>query len=257
MRKHSTPVSSAASERSSGLSHLEARASKTAGQKAIIVIGEHALTRDCLARSIQAQVDGHVVLSFASIKEWQEATKPLATPTVVMLCVSGRSFDAVASEQTLLQNLTATTSAPVVVISDAESVDSVLGALKSGARGYIPTSVTLDVAIEAMRLVEAGGTFVPASSLIGAAYSTNPSATRLGPRDRPFTVRQAEVLRALQRGKANKQIAHELKMRESTVKAHIRNLMKKLRARNRTEVVFLTSPSVVTDFADVELNRKS
>jgi DNA-binding NarL/FixJ family response regulator len=50
-----------------------------------------------------------------------------------------------------------------------------------------------------------------------------------------FTARQAAVADRLRRGKPNKLIAYELNMCESTVKVHIRNIMKKLRASNRTE----------------------
>ncbi len=53
-----------------------------------------------------------------------------------------------------------------------------------------------------------------------------------------FTARQAAVIEALRRGKANKIIAYELSMCESTVKVHIRNIMKKLNATNRTEVAY-------------------
>jgi len=53
-----------------------------------------------------------------------------------------------------------------------------------------------------------------------------------------FTARQMAVVDALRRGKANKIIAYELEMRESTVKVHVRNIMKKLKATNRTEVAY-------------------
>lgn len=56
-----------------------------------------------------------------------------------------------------------------------------------------------------------------------------------------FTQRQEEVIRELRRGKANKIIAYELNLRESTVKVHIRNIMKKLKATNRTEVAYKLS----------------
>jgi DNA-binding NarL/FixJ family response regulator len=46
------------------------------------------------------------------------------------------------------------------------------------------------------------------------------------------------VVEALRRGRANKIIAYELNLRESTVKVHIRNIMRKLHATNRTEVAF-------------------
>ena len=114
--------------------------------------------------------------------------------------------------------------------------------LKGGARGYIPTSVTLNVALEAMRLVEAGGTFAPTSIFLDAKP---PSALTAAQYDvckkTAFTARQLAVLVALRRGKANKQIAYELNMREGTVKVHVRHIMKKLQARNRTEVAILAN----------------
>ena len=53
-----------------------------------------------------------------------------------------------------------------------------------------------------------------------------------------FTSREEEVISMLKLGKANKIIAYELALRESTVKVHIRNIMKKLKVHNRTEVIF-------------------
>ena len=59
-----------------------------------------------------------------------------------------------------------------------------------------------------------------------------------------FSQRQVQVLEGLKQGKQNKIIAYELNMCESTVKVHIRHIMKKLKARNRTQVVLLTSNSI-------------
>ena len=50
------------------------------------------------------------------------------------------------------------------------------------------------------------------------------------------TARELAVVRAIQKGKSNKVIAYELNMHESTVKVHVRNIMKKLKAKNRTEM---------------------
>jgi gluconolactonase len=73
----------------------------------------------------------------------------------------------------------------------------------------------------------------------------SPSEARGGsdgaPRLEGFTQRQAQILDCLRRGMANKLIAYELNMCESTVKVHIRNIMKKLNATNRTQVVYLTN----------------
>ena len=59
-----------------------------------------------------------------------------------------------------------------------------------------------------------------------------------------FTSRQAAVVEALRKGKANKIIAYELNMCESTVKVHVRSIMKKLKARNRTEVAYIVNGNV-------------
>ena len=125
---------------------------------------------------------------------------------------------------------------PVVIVSDIDDVNYVVRALKGGARGYIPTSLSLNVAVEAVRLVEAGGTFVPVSSL-AMDRNKQQSIARTGDR---LTERQMMVVEALCQGMANKQIAYELGMSEHTVKVHLRHIMRKLRARNRTEVAVLT-----------------
>jgi DNA-binding NarL/FixJ family response regulator len=128
--------------------------------------------------------------------------------------------------------------APVIVLCDADGIESVLAAFEIGARGYIPTaSTSLKLAVEIMRLVKAGGTFVPPSSLSVRRVSRQ-GTTRGATTSLQFTERQLAVLSRLKQGKTNKIIAHELKMSESTVKVHIRKIMKKLNATNRTEVAW-------------------
>jgi DNA-binding NarL/FixJ family response regulator len=126
---------------------------------------------------------------------------------------------------------------PLVVVSDNEDPDLIVQMLGKNVRGYVPTSLSLNVAAHAVELVRAGGVFVPASSLIAAHRAPEETVTPKG----LFTARQAAVVDALRRGKANKIIAYELNMRESTVKVHVRNIMKKLHATNRTEVAYLAT----------------
>ena len=94
-------------------------------------------------------------------------------------------------------------------------------------RGYVPTSFSLHTAMQAMDLVRAGGTFVPASSLIAAHHAPEAQAD-VQKSNGLFTTRQTAVIDALRQGKPNKIIAYELKMRESTVKVHVRDIMEKL-----------------------------
>ena len=201
----------------------------------IVIIDSQTLARDCLALCLKALEPNLVVSAFASLAEWQKAEADHQRPSIVVLCnrANGEA-DAERELASLSREI------PVIVVSHDDDADQVLLALQSGVRGYIPTSVTFDVAIEAMRLVQAGGTFVPASSLNSARQKVQFAAAR-GNGTGKFTPRQTAVIEAIRQGKANKVVAYELNMRESTVKVHIRHIMKKLKATNRTQVAYLTN----------------
>jgi DNA-binding NarL/FixJ family response regulator len=137
---------------------------------------------------------------------------------------------------------------PIMLMSDADTPRDVIAAFHLGVRGYIPTSLPMRDAAEAIRFVCEGGTFIPPSAL--AQPAALPKTSDGVPCDvdgarapAAFTSRQWDVLRRLWQGKPNKVIARELEMSEGTVKVHLRHMMKKLHARNRTEVVMLTHPS--------------
>jgi DNA-binding NarL/FixJ family response regulator len=128
---------------------------------------------------------------------------------------------------------------PVIMISDRDDADDVMYALSCGVRGYIPTSIAAEVAIAALTLVEAGGTYIPAGALLperrGALENPEKDGqTQLLADELNLTSRELAVIDLLREGNANKVIAKRLDMRESTVKVHVRNILKKLRATNRT-----------------------
>jgi DNA-binding NarL/FixJ family response regulator len=110
--------------------------------------------------------------------------------------------------------------------------------LAHGVRGYIPTSVECEVLIAALRLINAGGTFVPAGVLRSAATKQDTrfeNGRRGGLHALDLTPRELSVIDLLREGKPNKLIAAQLEMQESTVKVHVRNILKKLNAVNRTQ----------------------
>ena len=118
----------------------------------------------------------------------------------------------------------------------ASSKAGVIGLTLPAAREL--AQVGIRVCAEVIDLTLAGGIFVPASSVLAVRQILEAKTEIERPLAGLFTLRQAEVVDALRRGKANKIIAYELNLRESTVKVHIRNIMKKLKATNRTEVAF-------------------
>ena len=146
--------------------------------------------------------------------------------------------------------------ASTVVLADRNEVAEVNRALTHGVRGYIPTSVEWEVAVAALMLVSAGGTFVPADALRSTASKPGdqPEGERQGRSDGlDLTPRELSVIDLLREGKPNKVIAAQLDMQENTVKVHVRNILKKLNATNRTHAAFVANRLLGKDAEPVAL----
>jgi DNA-binding NarL/FixJ family response regulator len=130
--------------------------------------------------------------------------------------------------------------ASAVVLSDRDDVDEVNRALTHGVRGYIPTSVEREVAVAALRLISAGGTFVPADALRSTGAKPDDQRQRRSD-GLDLTPRELSVIHLLREGKPNKLIARQLDMQENTVKVHVHNILRKLNAGNRTHAAFVAN----------------
>ena len=132
---------------------------------------------------------------------------------------------------------------PVVLLSDELDLHLARGAIRAGARGFIAKSASEDVLRRAIALAISGEIFLPRDLVadrenLGAA--TEPARGTLS--DAPLkrlTYRQREVLSHLARGRSNKEIARCLGLLESTVKVHVKTILKKLAATNRTQAAML------------------
>lgn len=207
---------------------------RTSSEMNVVVIDPRVLDRECFCSFLKMHEPGFNVTAFASRAEWL-ASNQAAAASVVILSIGGAKLSEPAAANSLRQTTSEFSPVPVVVLGDSEELTHILRALECGVRGYIPSSVGLTVCVEAIKLAIAGGTFIPANPVMAMSKVIEGSDTCQHFAGM-FTPRQADVVMALRRGKANKIIAYELNMRESTVKVHIRNIMKKLRATNRTEV---------------------
>ena len=207
----------------------------------LVILDKRTLDRECFAQCLRSHGIDMEIRAFASLREWQSEEDLHPPLGGILLNIGGRKMSDPPIMAELNELAAECPGTPVIVMADNDELDQVLLALEHGACGYIPTSVVVGVCIEAIALAVAGGTFVPASSVVAMREVINPNSRNVRPSSGMFTQRQAEVARALRRGKANKIIAYELNLRESTVKVHIRNIMKKLKATNRTEVAYKIS----------------
>lgn len=210
------------------------RASEGRNSSTILILDSRMLIRECICACVRARGIEMNVVACASMGDWLMERDLHPPVSIVIFSIGGRRTAdiGVAKE---ISNLVADFKAvPVVVLADTDDPNLVQKVLECGARGHIPSTVSIDICIEAIKLAIVGGSFVPASSLMagGKAFEVVDVSP---PMEGMFTSRQAAVIGALRRGRSNKIIAHELHMSESTVKIHIRNIMKRLNATNRTE----------------------
>jgi DNA-binding NarL/FixJ family response regulator len=207
-------------------------------RRRILVVDPVTITRECLLHMLGSRPAMSVVEGVASTDMHFGRT-----PDLVLLNLhSGPHADCA-----LLAQLAAIRACyshvPIVVIADDDGSRLAFIAFQNEVRGYVPTSLTRDVVIAAIDLVLAGGTFIPQRLLEDwcvpppVAVPDEPAA-QSGDEAR-LTSRENDVLDRLRQGKPNKIIAYELAISEATVKVHVRNIMKKLHASNRTQVVFM------------------
>lgn len=199
----------------------------------------YCLSRDCIIGAIRGLGSDIEIVPFSSIREcitYSEGDLDI----IVYYCHDDSSLEHLTGQEvtTLRQ---AFSDIPIIVLSDAKlATQSRLAraVIRSGARGFIPTrTIEMPIVPAAIRYVSEGGTVVPIDMLFSdkADYDEplDQQAIAAG-----LTSRQVAVLAHLRQGKPNKIIAHDLRMSESTVKVHIRNIMRKMGATNRTQAVY-------------------
>jgi DNA-binding NarL/FixJ family response regulator len=216
----------------------EGRSRASKQLQSLIYLDPRTFTRDCVGSWLQSSLSGFEVKVVADPERIE--TTPIASDQVraVIINIGPERMSSAPTARLLSRVRELLPGVPVAVLSDDEDAESIREAFELGVQGYIPTSLASLVAVGAVQLVCVGGTFAPAAALL--SQSSRPRESAGGPVIEGFTQRQSQILDCLRRGMANKMIAYQLSMCESTVKVHVRNIMKKLKATNRTQVAYMT-----------------
>jgi DNA-binding NarL/FixJ family response regulator len=203
----------------------------------VAILDDRPFIRECLGRSLLGLEPGFRLTYLSHVDEFDEIyVGQVGRPRVLVMNVnSPHGLDRLVPEISRIKSMAPETM--VMVFSETERVADILRLFEAGATGYLAPNIGLEVAVRALQLVAAGGLYVPACILSG--YGGQATQQGQDPASNKFTSKQLSVIEALRGGKANKLIAYELNMCESTVKVHVRNVMKRLRARNRTEAALM------------------
>jgi DNA-binding NarL/FixJ family response regulator len=198
-----------------------------------LIVEDHALTREGVRLALSALGEDVTVIDASDVDSALAAVHGNADIDLVLLDLGLPGVNGFSLLQELRREQN---TVPIVVISAEHQRDSVLQALDLGALGFIPKSASVEVMLQAVRLVLAGGTYIPQQAL-----AIPRSGVKASPNDRravdDLTDRQRQILALMARGMPNKLIANELKISEATVKSHVTDIMRVLCVTNRTQAV--------------------
>lgn len=131
---------------------------------------------------------------------------------------------------------TALPDAMIALMSGVATLADVQKSLSLGAKGFLSKTMRPEHFASAITLILQGGTYIPADLLQGEPGETRPTAvTPEAGALNGLSPRETEVLRLLSVGMTNKEIGRDLGLAEMTVKLHVRQILRKLDARNRAE----------------------
>jgi len=206
----------------------------------ILLSDDHALIREAVRGVLRQLVPDASVLEACDGRRTVELIEANPEIDLVLLDLNLPDRDGLA----LLGDLRARYPAmSVVVLSAFQDQSTIRQVLRLGALGFIPKNTELDVMLGALRLVFAGGIYIPVEVLDQPALppTSNGKAhvdlRRRLPPGLALTERQIEVLALLMEGKSNKAISRQLDVAEHTVKNHITAIFKALRVTTRMEAV--------------------
>jgi DNA-binding NarL/FixJ family response regulator len=233
------------------LTNLAERTDGSLQSPVLVIIEQLVLTRTCIINILIRELPGFEIVELATTDD--------------LGCVSGRDVRLIAlgigdkpvGDPSIEEDLALLSeycpNAFVALLSNRDDEATAMAAMQRGIRGFLTTSIPVEVAIAGLRLVLAGGIYRP---LPGATQNETPCPTPSGDCGQPaiqepngfrkeataktvgdFTPREQHVLAELELGLPNKLIAAKLNLSENTVKMHIQHIMRKFAAHNRTEAV--------------------
>ncbi len=190
----------------------------------VLSVDDHPVLRGGIAALIGNQTDMEVVAEASNGREALEQFRK-HRPDVTLMDLQMPEMSGIDAISAIRGEFP---EARIIILTTHAGDVQVSRALKAGARGYLLKGSLRNELLETIRAVHAGQKRVSSEVAVEIAEHSTDDA---------LTPREVDVLRLVANGKMNKEIAAELSLTEETVKSHIRNILAKLEAKDRTHAV--------------------
>lgn len=200
----------------------------------ILIVDDHPLFVEALQRAIVSAFPGtetREAISIEAAKKVLDSKVPFDIVLLDLALPGTRGFEGLLELRKLHPSL------PIVVVSALEDPRIVQDVMRYGAAGFISKSADRSEIASALKDVMDGSLTLPKGYKPPEAPTASEARGDLVHRLKMLTPKQLSVLRMLRQGLLNKQIAHELQIEETTVKAHVSEILRKLNVSSRTQAV--------------------
>jgi NarL family two-component system response regulator LiaR len=198
----------------------------------VVIVEDHALTRAGLRTALESSCD---VVGEAPDGPTGLETILRERPDVAVIDIGLPGLDGIALTQRVRAERP---SVRVVIVTMIDLEDEVLAALAAGADAYCLKSSESQRIVDAVRIAAEGGAFFD-PAIAHVVLSRFSAKANDGERPSPLTARETDVLRLIADGRANTEIGEQLFIGLGTVKGHVRDILAKLSASDRTQAAVL------------------
>lgn len=214
----------------------------------LLIVDDHGLVREGLKAILgQSDLQAQCLEAWDEVSIWHQISQH-ANIDIVLLDIQ---LPGLSGMELLKRIVKERPQLPIIMLSADHDSDTVSQALQLGASGFMPKSSLNQVLISAIRLVVAGGVYIPPEALLKSNPKPPTAKPAVSLDALGLTNRQLDVLRLLLKGMSNKLISRQIDLAEATVKIHIRGILRSLNVTTRTEaLVKLTEMGV--RFSDTE-----
>jgi len=201
----------------------------------IVIVDDHEMVRNGLSVMLEREEDFTVIGEANNGKEAVELVGKLQ-PDVVLMDLRMPEMDGVEAMRLIRAK---DDSVEFLVLTTFDSDEYIFDAIEAGAKGYLLKDTSREELFKAVRTVNRGESLIEPAVVSRVLDRLTQLSQRVARGPDPLTLsdRELEVLQLMAKGSANKQIAGDLSITESTVKTHVANIFQKLEVSHRTEAV--------------------
>jgi DNA-binding NarL/FixJ family response regulator len=192
----------------------------------IMFVDDHPVLRDGLAAMLSMQPDMELVAQASSGEEAVKLYKE-HQPDVTLMDMRLPGMSGAEAIATIRKDFP---EARIIILTSYDGDEDVYKAFQAGAKSYLLKGMITNELFETIKAVHAGKRRIP--SEVASILAEHVSRSGL-------SSREIEVLELLARGMSNKEIAHKLSLADGTIKSHIKNILTKLDANDRTHAAFI------------------